>query len=377
MQPNYGGRGRGAALAGTVLATLLLASASVGATGRAAIGPTLHPIGLTATSASGGSAQVAGGSNPVPNIITHSWTKIATTRAPSPRTEFMMAYDQKDHVVVLFGGTPKVLGDTWTYANGTWTNVSPATSPPARYGGMMTYDQRDGYVLLFGGIGAHGDLNDTWGYSAGVWTNLTGAHAPPPRFLGSMAFDPPVGRTVLFGGCAFLAPGQELCSPKGGFNDTWTFHGGVWTEITGHRVHPHARYGAGLAYDPASKVLVLYGGNGATAFVETTWELVGQKWTLISKVNAPGTRGELGMIYSPAENAVVLFGGTTGEFPSSAYLGGTFLFQSGSWSTATVSGPGARDNALLSYYPHDRAVLEFGGYGGPTNGYYNETWEFS
>ncbi|HTT25638.1 MAG TPA: kelch repeat-containing protein, partial [Thermoplasmata archaeon] len=90
------------------------------------------------------------------------WTQLAPGASPSGRSAFMMAYDPVDHEVVLFGGTPRFLGDTWTFANGNWTQLTPATSPPARYGGTMSFDAKDGYVLLFGGLGARGALNDTW-----------------------------------------------------------------------------------------------------------------------------------------------------------------------------------------------------------------------
>ncbi len=358
-----------------LLVTLTSLAAVAGAPGHPlsappAISPS-HAGSLT-------SAALALGGGPAKVKGSLKWTQLSPTRAPSPRTGFMMTYDRADHEVVLFGGTPRFLWDTWTFVHGAWTNISPAKSPPARYGGVMTYDAKDGYVLLFGGNGPRGALNDTWSFSGGNWTNLTHGRSPSARFGASMAYDPPIGRVVLFGGCPFLPPLQELCPGKGGLSDTWTYRAGSWTDITGNRTHPHARYLAGLAYDPREKGLVLFGGNGASAFVGSTWELLGQKWHLMSKVAAPGPRGEFAMIYAARGTGnFVLFGGTTGEVPGSLYLGGTFVYGAGSWSALPLVGPSARAGAVMAEDTTDHVAVLFGGYDGSVATYYNQTWELT
>src|SRR5580658_9675548 len=194
-------RGRRAATLGPGIATLLVLLSSLGGlSGASAAAPRSapHPGPTAVLSPSAASALSAG----QPAVRLPAWTNVSRPGSPSPRSEFTMAYDPGDREVVLFGGMPKILGDTWTFANGTWKNITPAHSPPARYAGAMTYDAKDGYLLLFGGIGAHGNLNDTWAFSKGVWTNLTGGASPSPRFLPALAYDPPIGRVVLFGGCA-------------------------------------------------------------------------------------------------------------------------------------------------------------------------------
>lgn len=69
-----------------------------------------------------------------------------------------------------------------------------------------------------------------------------------------MAYDDATGQVVLFGG--------DRDNGKGvGLADTWIWSGTTWSQ----RVvspSPPGRYGAAMAYDPATKQVVLFSGIG-------------------------------------------------------------------------------------------------------------------
>jgi hypothetical protein len=68
-----------------------------------------------------------------------------------------------------------------------------------------------------------------------------------------MAYDPGLGATALFGGA--FAPASQYQ------NDTWTWNGTNWTEISPADTLPPGRAGAGMDYDVVDKVMLLLGGN--------------------------------------------------------------------------------------------------------------------
>jgi putative cell wall-binding protein len=110
-----------------------------------------------------------------------------------------------------------------------------------------------------------------------VWTALTPASSPSAREASLSAFDPATGQLVLYGGGTYYFPGKAPVD-----NDTWTFDGATWSKhVTS--VSPGSQdvdNGSTLAYDPASKQLVLLGNNG-------TWTWNGSQWTAQHPTQTP------------------------------------------------------------------------------------------
>jgi len=121
----------------------------------------------------------------------------------------------------------------------------------------MTYDANDGYVLLFGGYGLNEVLGDTWKFSGGLWTELSPPSPPLPRGAPMMTYDNATGTAVLFGGFTYFPdPGPPFPS----LNDTWTFAGGAWTNVTSTPA-PAQRSEGAFVYSPADSCVLLFGGN--------------------------------------------------------------------------------------------------------------------
>lgn len=200
-----------------------------------------------------------------------NWSQAAQNVAdnwPANSAGPAITYDAADGYVLLYGGASDA--ETWTWSGGNWTNVSSSagTPPGPRVGAAMCYDSVDAYVLLFGGMVPYPngtELNDTWTYSGGVWTELHPAAVPSARSYAMMAFDDPTGDAVLFGGVGDLMNGVYR-------NDTWTFTGGNWTNRTGSiGSGPTARMQGAIAYASENAQVILLGGVGTNGEDPSVW----------------------------------------------------------------------------------------------------------
>jgi hypothetical protein len=131
----------------------------------------------------------------------------------------------------------------------TATNVSRATPPgirslaPRGYqqlaitsdltpspldGTTLVYFPPFAEVVLFGGIDENGHtFGDTWAFDRAGWRELHPATSPPARAYFAMAYDPALREIVLYGGCTSCgSPGYHLVQ------DTWAFNGTTWRQLT-------------------------------------------------------------------------------------------------------------------------------------------------
>jgi len=89
-------------------------------------------------------------------------------------------------------------------------------------------------------------------------------------------------------------------------NDTWIWNGANWTQVFPPMSPPARRFdGDGMAYDPATKKVVLFGGNtqNGTFLGDTwTWDGVAQTWTQMFPATSPSARAGHGMATDAAGN---------------------------------------------------------------------------
>jgi hypothetical protein len=267
------------------------------------------------------------------------WTQIPTMQSPSARSFASLVYDATDGYVLLFGGRASngsALGDTWSYQDRTWTELSPMVAPPARYGAAMTFDgaSGDGYVVLYGGVGVTGQyLSDTWTYLGGVWTQLTPSSSPGPRGYAEAAYDVATGYVVLYGG--FSNSATLL-------GDTWTFVHGTWTNITATADTPTPRWGAVLVDDPANGNIIFMTGGCAQAIDPVLMQcddLLNESWEFSASGNwntVPATGDSpLPLTPQPTAEAAFAVGNHTGKSnPAHVLIDGGLVNQSGGPLTA-------------------------------------------
>jgi hypothetical protein len=262
-----------------------------------------------------------------------SWTDRHPAHHPPARHGAALAYDPAHHTVVLFGGfigvppNVKFLGDTWTWDGTDWTQQHPTDHPRARFTQLVT-DPANYGVLLEGGVccAFQNNLADTWTWNGSDWTEQHPAHPLPPN-VGTdagMAADPSTDTVVAFGG------GSAFVSPPGLFHGTWTWNGSDWTQQ--HPAHhPSGRIGEGMAFDPVSGTVILFGGlMKFPAYSDQTWSWNGSDWTLRHPAPHPSAR-EVGMATDLTTCSVVIFGGNgpdpTANPPVKA-LGDTWVYAS-------------------------------------------------
>lgn len=267
------------------------------------------------------------------------WTELATSTAPSTRSDQSMIGDGSGGVLLFGGmGLGPCLGDTWAW-NGTagWKQLQ-AQGPSAREGAAAAL--LGGNVILYGGSSAsNGFLADTWEWDGSTWTQLS-VTGPTPggRYGHSMAT---LGsRIVLFGNV-------------GGPTDTWLFDGTVWTKSSA----------AGPMGDPGglsdsrgfqtmatlgNRVILFGGEQDANHILGDTWAFDGTAWTQLSPSHAPAARYHAGM--TAYGGKLVLYGGA-GAIPNGApFYGDTWTFDGMDWAQASSTGPAARYGYVLAVH---------------------------
>lgn len=313
-----------------------------------------------------------------------NWSQISTKVTPPSAQSGTMIYDPVAGEFVLFGGATNgyALGATWVFSHGVWKNLSSSlsASPPARWYNSFVWDGSDGYAVLFGGRDPSTDFNDTWTFNGSAWTHLATPIAPPPITTGRSVYDPVDGYVWLYGGYSFL-PGEP-----NSYNFTWTFHAGVWTNITaavtGAPGDPHQVSFA--AYDSEDRYVVMYGGSGSGGASCTqsgnTWSYVNGTYVNLTGavgVAPPAASGSRMMADDPAIGAVLLYGGWDGG--SCPLSNQTWVYRAGAWSAEPLPwNPGPLwDGEIAGGGPAGSILLFSGNTVEGSSSQSNQTWNFT
>jgi hypothetical protein len=194
---------------------------------------------------------------------------------PPPRSEAGIAYDRDRRMVVLFGGYNDIggervrLGDTWEWDGAAWI-LRTRSGPVPRSGVAMAYDERLHRTVLFGGSG--GPRSDTWTWDGIRW-EVVRTPPIPARFNSLAQYDSvrrQLIRTTGWNGTARV-------------KETWLFDGGSW--LLRSTDGPGARNHSAIAFDRDRGRLVLHGGHDGIVVFGDTWEWDGRTW--IERLSAP------------------------------------------------------------------------------------------
>jgi hypothetical protein len=305
---------------------------------------------------SAGSTFSSGVSIIVNNSLPNTWTKQSPLISPPASDDGSMAYDPVTHTSVLFGGETQVgggttLDSTWEWNGTSWSIDNPVSSPSPRLSPAVAYDPVNRDLLLFGGQGPHSSplLNDTWSWNGNDWTQLSPAHSPPGGY-GVAAATNTQGNYVLLVTAGYTQS----------FFQTWEWNGSDWTqespETSPTCIGDCSELRNSLAYDPVHNVMLLQESN-------VTWEWNGFDWLQLNPATQVG-----GLLTTGPQNE--------GLLALTAYAA---TWSGSDWTelTGTVA-PSARTSAMFSDGPTG-AVL-FGGdtnqddFGHPEPG--NQTWVF-
>jgi N-acetylneuraminic acid mutarotase len=327
-----------------------------------------------------------------------SWKQQHPATSPPARYYGSIAYDEARQVIVVFGGLNcdnpaqcTALNDTWTWDGTTWTEQHPALSPPPRYSEAMTYDATHQQVVLFSGCleSCPAMLSDTWTWDGSNWTLQQTLNAPPERAGASLSFDPVRGVTVLFGGAT---PASDTASREGipDYNDTWIWDGTAWTQLS-PAASPSARQGAGIVFDAARGLTILFGGYDDSqsalinAFRQDTWLWDGTTWTQQQTTSMPERTETPGLAYDAALHKAVLIGGYTFHIPAAYAAAGqgfllyekdTWTLDAEGWTHLQSTWPVERQAAAMAYDGTTQTVVLSGGFclDSPISILCNDTW---
>lgn len=260
-----------------------------------------------------------------------------------------------------------------------WVEPALSSAPSARIGAAMAYDAATYSTVLFGGNSAFlpgATYGDTWIWRGG-WTQVSPAASPPPRGNAGIAYDPATRTVVLFGG--------RDNSNGAPFGDTWTWDGVTWTQQFPPVSPPARSANQSMAYDAATETVVLFGGIGAyngnyggTPFGDT-WEWNGRtkNWKRKFPLSSPSPRWAP-LARSAAGGTLVLFGGDDGGGDCCrVYYNETWTWNGVTWTQQSpATSPPARSYQCMAYDGNLGQVVVFGGTHGPPQGL-NDTWAWN
>ncbi len=284
--------------------------------------------------------------------------------------------------LVLLAGGPTVSGGTGGHSGARlaglgvarsesigayWTNVSYGTAPPARVGSAATYDGGDRYLLLFGGdtMGREQPLDDTWTYRGGVWANITASAGTPPspRSGSAMAYDAADGYVLLAGGQG--PSGTQL-------SDVWEFHAGRWSQLSSNGLPVSLQTTCGLtaAFDSTDNFTMflaascISGATGGTALAYRAgvWTDPDYNKTTGPKSPVPGY-GQGALVDDPQWKGLVFFGGT--DINGKDARSETVVYSAGNWTdeSGNLTGtPQGQSSPSAAFDPGYPGVLVFGGF---------------
>jgi hypothetical protein len=183
------------------------------------------------------------------------------------------------------------------------------------------------------------------------WVEMHPMSAPPARAAQAMAYDPASKTVVVNGGY----------DDAGYRDDTWTWDGLEWNEAP-QATPPAERASAGMAYDRPSRTLVMYGGFDGHRYLGDTWIWDGTSMTwspAYPSTQPPSVTGPM-LFTDPVNGHVDMIGGFDGRL----FQYETWQWTGIDWQKLSPDGsPTARGAAVASPQHTNRTVVMFGGLG--------------
>ncbi|HEY8673689.1 MAG TPA: hypothetical protein VIM76_08010 [Candidatus Dormibacteraeota bacterium] len=175
-------------------------------------------------------------------------------------------------------------------------NPTPGRGPVSAFGFSVADDPAVHRVVLFGGVDSY---DETWLWNGNRWSRAQPRTSPPGRFQAAAAYDPETRLVMLFGG---RLPSGQIA------DDTWAWSGATWRELdSGAGTQPPGE-GALMAWDNAKREMVLVA-TAANAAGGETWVWRGSHWSRQTGGEPPPTPIAGEMAFDPASSALLFVSG--------------------------------------------------------------------
>jgi hypothetical protein len=180
------------------------------------------------------------------------------------------------------------------------------------------------------------------------WNQLSPALSPPARSYLAMAYDKASKKIVIFGGF----DGRDY------LQDTWTFDGTTWEKVE-TAVAPPARTNAQMAYDHRTRKVVLFGGYDGQKDLGDTWLWDGANltWTQAAPEHSPKpVTGP--MVFTDLNGRVDVFGGFSGNL----YENTMWQWSGSDWRQLHPAQlPYARSSSAVGVDNRSKQIVLYGG----------------
>ena len=250
--------------------------------------------------------------------------------------------------------------------------TTPASERELRLGQTfgLVYDPEIERVVLVNGAQESGPAKPTelWTWDGTAW-GLLDDSGPEARSYGSVARDPERGVVIVHGG---------MSSSGVRFDETLEWDGETWTTAAAGDEGPGDREGAGLAWDPATNRMLLFGGASNEELPPETWSWSGTDWTQVADSGPRSRFVNLMADDHSGDGGVLLQGGHWVEGDGGGNLDDTWHWDGEAWTEVTQgagTGPGQRVNSQGAWDERLVGIVMFGGGQGPTpDTGTNDTW---
>lgn len=239
-------------------------------------------------------------------------------------------------VAASLGGSVYVVGDrTWRWDGSAWQDLGAS---PEGFWDVAVASEGD-QLVRYGGLDGGGGgtaawKTGTWVFTGSTWLSAAGPSSPRSRYDHATATST-AGTALVFGGLA-----DE--GTYAGLDDTWSWDGSGWTQLSPATWPPPTRH----------PVLSRHGAGALLLSLTETWEWTGADWTQRAKAGAPPSA--FGTMASALGRAVYL-----------DVLGLVWEWDGAAWTKKTesgnaVTGPIAELDGKVVAYDH-KDLLDWDG----------------
>ena len=254
-------------------------------------------------------------------------------------------------------GVLRAVSATWKWDGSSWTLLHPAVSPPNMGGPTVTFSNmvydaalHEVVVMARTGTTSSNKTITTWGWDGVTWKDLQMTPMLSPDAADNyLAFDRAHSQLVLLQSTAYA-----------GTTQTWTGQGSTWTRRTPVTQPTGPPIGGGIAYDPRSSTVLVFGGTDGmgASNVNETWSWDGATWKHFQPVARPAG-GYATLAYDAANRQMVLFEAALVPGRSDTRTTSTWTWDGANW-TPVPAGGGPAFGGHMAYDPARRELIMVG-----------------